>query len=203
MNIQVLSKHLSLRGIDHIVVAAPLAPVGGRERFQKLIIKQDRNGACSGIWFDFLRKFGIKTVPEKLSGFHAGAFSYQYSNPSHSICIWTQERPDQNPLRPGYAGVSVLRVEDNAPHKFGKIRSALVQISNIPPTRKRMTKEELRGLVTQLQAQPNAVDTTDIEDEIAEHDSALDALDDSEFSDFADFGRAYNDKRSSSKTSKR
>lgn len=124
MSIQAISAHLSIHGIDHIVVAAPYAPVGGRERFQKLVVNKDRNGASAGIWLDFLRKFGIKSVPERLSGVHAGAFKYQYSNPAHTVCVWTQERPDQNPERPGYAGVTVLRVEDNSPYKFGKIRSA-------------------------------------------------------------------------------
>jgi len=194
-SLKALSKVLDTHGVDHIVVAAPSAPTEGRERFGKLVVKTDRYGAASSIWLGFLKKFGILPTPLVLQGVHAGAFRYQYCNKAKSICIWTQERPDQNPNNPGLAGIAVLRVDASSHVPFGKIRSALRSISNISPTRKRMTKDELRRLADQLKAQPKPLDVTDIEDEMDEHDSALDALDDSEFVDFEDFGRAYQEKR--------
>lgn len=194
-SLRALSKALDAHGVDHIVVAAPLAPTEGRERFGKLVVKTDRYGAASSIWLGFLKKFGILPTPLVLQGVHAGAFRYQYCNKAKSICIWTQERPDQNPNNPGFAGISVLRVDTSSHVPFGKIRSALRSISNISPTRKRMTKDELRKLSSQLHAQNKPLDISDIDAELEDHDSALDSLEDSSFDNFEDFFNSYKAKR--------
>jgi hypothetical protein len=194
-SLKALSKVLDAHGVDHIVVAAPTAQTEGRERFGKLVVKTDRYGAASSIWLGFLKKFGILPTPSVLQGVHAGAFRYQYCNKAKSICIWTQERPDQNPNNPGLAGIAVLRVDASSHVPFGKIRSALRSISNISPTRKRMTKDELHKLSSQLHAQNRPLDISDIDAELEDHDSALDSLEDSSFDNFEDFFNSYKAKR--------
>lgn len=190
VTLQALSKQLQINGINHIYVVVagrPTASVYGREQFQKLSVKVNAAGQAGEIWLNFLRSFGIRTVPTALDPVNGGVFRYQYSNPKHSICIWTVSRPDQNPLRPGYAGTVVVRCDDNAPYAFGKVRSALVRISNIAPKYVRMTKQETMKLAEQLQGQADPVQVNDL----TEHSRTLTELEDSRFSSLEDFGTKY------------
>lgn len=197
-SLEVISAFLVRKDIKHIVVSARNpAPVFGREQYQALRIKPNNKNQAAPNWLAFIKRFNIKPVPKELSGIDAGAFRYKYHNNDNTVCIWTQERPDQNPLNPGYAGKTVLRVDETSDFKFGAIRSALVKISNVPPAFKRMTKEELRSLVHQLTStQTNQAEVKHLQEELLDHDSALDALDD-KYSDFADFGQAYKETRKS------
>lgn len=187
-----LALFLAKNNIAHVVVAGrPVAPVFGREQYDSLRIKTNNKNQATPNWLVFLKRFNIKSVPKEISGIDAGAFRYKYHNADNTICMWTQHRPDQNPTNTGFAGKTVLRVDESSDFKFGAIRSALVKISNVQPTFKRMTKEELRSLVSQLANSINAQkDVTDIQKDLLDHDSAMEMLDDS-YSDFEDLGKAY------------
>lgn len=162
----------------------------GRERYKSLRINLNSKNQASETWLKFLRLFKINTVPVKLDQINGGLFRYQYSNANKSICIWTQHRPDQNTIRPGHAGTVVVRVEDNSTVPFGKLRSALVRISNVPPLFTRMTSEQTQDLAMQLQDQPDPVNTQDL----IKHESTLKDLNDSRFSSFDDFGLQYTER---------
>ena len=188
-----LSRHLRLCGIDHVVIAArPHSPTYGRERFANIKIKLNRDGQATPAWYKFLHDFGIKTIPTQLVGIDAGAFSCAYANNNRSITIWTEFRPDQNTITPGRAGITILRVDDNSPHKFGKIRSALVKISNAEPMHKRMTKDELHELQHHLSKGPNSIINPKDQEE---HEEILDQLGDTKYKDFASLQKAIEEKK--------
>lgn len=187
-----LASFLAKNNIAHVVVAGrPVAPVFGREQYENLRIKPNNKNQAAPNWLMFLKRFGIKSVPKEISGVDAGAFRYKYHSADNTICLWTQHRPDQNPTNTGFAGKTVLRVDETSDFKFGAIRSALVKISNVPPAFRRMTKDELRSLVNQLANTSNAQnDVKHLQEDLLDHDSALEMLDDS-YSDFEDLGKAY------------
>lgn len=163
----------------------------GRERYQTLRIKLNSRNQASENWLTFLRKFGIQVKPEVLDRINGGSFRYQYSNRNKSICIWTQHRPDQNTVRPGSAGTTVVRVEETSSVPFGKVRSALVGVSNIPPKFTRMTRDQLHELSDQLVHQNNPVTVSDL----VPHTKALDEMEDSKFDTLEDFGKHYQERR--------
>lgn len=181
-NLLKLSAALQQRGMIHVMVTAN---THGREQYKALRIKLNKQNQASEYWLAFLRKFKITTVPEKLSGVHAGAFKYVYCNRDRTICIWLQTRPDQNTVNPGHAGVTVLRVEDHAPFTFTQIKRELARISNvqIPITRRpRYTLPE--------QEQPNSTKPSPNHEQ-KQHEIALRNLHGTRFGDFDAFMKKY------------
>jgi hypothetical protein len=198
-SLEAVSAFLTKNNIKHIVVAGRNpAPVFGREQYEALKIKPNSKNQAAPVWHAFLRRFEILVVPKELQGIDAGAFKYKYHSRDNTICIWTQERPDQNPINPGNAGKTVVRVDDHSDFKFGALRSALVKISNVRPQYKRMTKQELSEMVQQLarQGTQSQKEVENLHEELLDHDSTLSLISD-DYSDFEDLGKKYKEARKS------
>lgn len=136
-----LSQALARAGVAHIVVAGRLpAPIEGREFWDRVVVKP----VSVDKWAGLCRAFGIASTPEELDHITGGKYRLCWSNPSRSIRIWTQYDPRwaTNNTR-GLAGAMSLYVTDKSRYAFGIIRSHLVKISDIPPSRKRATREEM------------------------------------------------------------
>ena len=178
------SNMLKRLGVAHVKV---LANAFGREQYTSLRINLNKKGQASEYWLAFLRKFKISTVPEKLSGVHAGVFKYVYCNRDRTVCIWLQTRPDQNTVKPGHAGTTVLRVEDHAPFTFQQIKRELARISNVQIKiirRPRYTLPE--------QEQPTKPHTklSPVNDQ-TQHETTLKTLRGKRFNDFDAFMKKY------------
>lgn len=139
---------LAIANLPHVVVRTKKI-TRGSEVFDGVRLVQRPRVSFGASFASFCREFKLSVVPEILEdSVIYGQYKYAFANRSGSIVVWTQfdpmhVQPHEPASKAGYLGDVFIRVEDDAPVTFGRLRSGFRKVANIPPKFKRITREDV------------------------------------------------------------